>query len=81
MSDHAAYASHSGRRRLRHFPVIGPLRYWLEAVGPELRQYIVTDNNEEPRSAAGSDCRPTRTAKRSAASCQCRPELQLGRPT
>ena len=32
---------------LRNFPVIGHLRYWLEAVGPELRQYIVTDNDEE----------------------------------
>ena len=37
------------RRRaiLRNFPVIGHLRYLLEAVGPELRQYIVTDNDEE----------------------------------
>ena len=32
---------------LRSFPVVGHLRYWLEAIGPELRQYIVTDNNEE----------------------------------
>jgi glutamate synthase (ferredoxin) len=32
---------------LRNFPVIGHFRYWLEAVGPELRQYIVTSNNEE----------------------------------
>jgi glutamate synthase (ferredoxin) len=32
---------------LRTFPVIGHFRYWLEAIGPELRQYIVTDNNEE----------------------------------
>jgi glutamate synthase domain-containing protein 2 len=32
---------------LRTFPVIGHFRYWLEALGPELRQYIVTDNNEE----------------------------------
>ena len=32
---------------LRNFPVIGHLRYWLEALGPELRQYIVADNNEE----------------------------------
>jgi hypothetical protein len=27
---------------LRNFPVIGHFRYWLESVGPELRQYIVT---------------------------------------
>lgn len=32
---------------LRTFPIIGHFRYWLEAIGPELRQYIVTDNNEE----------------------------------
>ena len=32
---------------LRNFPVVGHFRYWLEAVGPELRQYIVTSNNEE----------------------------------
>lgn len=32
---------------LRNFPVIGHLRFILESVGPELRQYIVTDNNEE----------------------------------
>jgi glutamate synthase domain-containing protein 2 len=37
------------RRRtiLRNFPVIGHLRYLLESVGPELRQYIVTDNDAE----------------------------------
>jgi glutamate synthase (ferredoxin) len=32
---------------LRNFPIIGHLRYALEAFGPELRQYIVTSNNEE----------------------------------
>jgi glutamate synthase domain-containing protein 2 len=32
---------------LRNFPVIGHLRYLLEALGPELRQYIVSANNEE----------------------------------
>ncbi|HEV2998808.1 MAG TPA: glutamate synthase-related protein, partial [Solirubrobacteraceae bacterium] len=32
---------------LRNFPIIGHLRYTLEAFGPELRQYIVTSNNEE----------------------------------
>lgn len=32
---------------LRNFPVVGHLRYLLEAVGPELRQYIVTDNDSE----------------------------------
>ncbi|WP_313408197.1 FMN-binding glutamate synthase family protein [Aeromicrobium sp.] len=32
---------------LRNFPVIGHFRYWVETVGPELRQYIVTSNDEE----------------------------------
>lgn len=32
---------------LRNFPVIGHFRYLFEAVGPELRQYIVTGNDEE----------------------------------
>ena len=27
--------------------MVGHLRYWLETVGPELRQYIVTANDEE----------------------------------
>lgn len=32
---------------LRTFPLIGHARYLIEAVGPELRQYIVAANNEE----------------------------------
>ena len=32
---------------IRNFPLIGHLRYMLETFGPELRQYIVTSNNEE----------------------------------
>lgn len=32
---------------LRNFPIIGHFRYLFEMVGPELRQYIVTSNNEE----------------------------------
>ena len=32
---------------LRNFPIIGHFRYILESVGPELRQYIVTANDEE----------------------------------
>ena len=32
---------------LRNFPIIGHFRYLLESIGPELRQYIVTNNNEE----------------------------------
>jgi glutamate synthase domain-containing protein 2 len=32
---------------LRNFPLIGHLRYILETFGPELRQYIVTSNDEE----------------------------------
>ncbi len=32
---------------LHNFPIIGHFRYWLESIGPELRQYIVTSNDEE----------------------------------
>ena len=32
---------------LRNFPIIGHFCYIFEAIGPELRQYIVTGNNEE----------------------------------
>ena len=32
---------------LRNYPIVGHLRFLLEAVGPELRQYIVTDNDAE----------------------------------
>ncbi|GAA1136633.1 FMN-binding glutamate synthase family protein [Nocardioides aquiterrae] len=32
---------------LRNFPVVGYARYWLESIGPELRQYIVAANDEE----------------------------------
>lgn len=32
---------------LHNFPVVGHLRYILERFGPELRQYIVTGNDEE----------------------------------
>lgn len=32
---------------LRNYPVVGHLRFVLEAFGPELRQYIVTSNDEE----------------------------------
>src|SRR3954469_15571479 len=32
---------------LRNFPIIGHLRFTLERFGPELRQYIVTSNDEE----------------------------------
>ena len=32
---------------LRNFPIIGHGRYLLERIGPELRQYIVTGNDEE----------------------------------
>jgi glutamate synthase domain-containing protein 2 len=32
---------------LRNFPVVGHFRYLLEAVGPELRQYIVTSSDDE----------------------------------
>jgi glutamate synthase domain-containing protein 2 len=32
---------------VRNFPLVGHLRYLLESFGPELRQYIVTSNDEE----------------------------------
>jgi glutamate synthase domain-containing protein 2 len=32
---------------VHNFPIIGHFRYILETVGPELRQYIVTGNDEE----------------------------------
>ena len=35
------------RAILRNFPIIGHLRYLLEGMGPELRQYILTSNDEE----------------------------------
>ncbi|MFH5823639.1 glutamate synthase-related protein [Georgenia sp. AZ-5] len=35
------------RTLLRNFPVIGHVRYAIEAVGPELRQYVVAGNDEE----------------------------------
>ena len=47
----AALTTYDLRQRrhaiLRNFPLVGHFRYWLEAVGPELRQYIVTGNDEE----------------------------------
>ncbi|MGY5850295.1 FMN-binding glutamate synthase family protein [Salegentibacter sp. F14] len=30
-----------------NFPIVGHLRYFLEGIGPELRQYIVASNREE----------------------------------
>ncbi len=32
---------------LRNFPVVGHGRYLIERIGPELRQYVVADNDEE----------------------------------
>ena len=32
---------------LRNFPVIGHFRFLIEKIGPELRQYVVADNDEE----------------------------------
>jgi glutamate synthase domain-containing protein 2 len=47
----AAVAGHDLVQRrhaiLRNFPVIGHARFLLEAIGPELRQYIVAGNDEE----------------------------------
>ncbi|NHF60081.1 FMN-binding glutamate synthase family protein [Flavobacteriaceae bacterium TP-CH-4] len=30
-----------------NYPVVGHLRYWLESIGPEMRQYFVANNREE----------------------------------
>lgn len=35
------------RAIMRNFPVVGHFRYLLESIGPELRQYILTSNDEE----------------------------------
>lgn len=32
---------------VRNFPLVGRLRYLLESVGPEVRQYLVSSNDEE----------------------------------
>ncbi|MGI8676576.1 MAG: glutamate synthase-related protein [Nocardioidaceae bacterium] len=32
---------------LRNFPVVGHARFWLESIGPELRQYVIAGNDEE----------------------------------
>ena len=46
-----AVAAHDLMQRhhalLRNFPIIGHGRYLLETIGPELRQYIITDNDQE----------------------------------
>jgi len=46
-----AVAAHDLTQRrhaiVRNFPVVGHLRFVLERFGPELRQYIVTSNDEE----------------------------------
>lgn len=30
-----------------NFPLVGRIRYWLESIGPEMRQYLVAHNREE----------------------------------
>src|SRR5690625_6656733 len=36
------------KHTIKHnFPIVGNLRYMLEKIGPELRQYIVANNREE----------------------------------
>lgn len=37
----------SKRAILRNFPVLGHMRYWMEQIGPELRQYWVASDKEE----------------------------------
>ncbi len=51
MAAAAGVAAHDLLQRrhalLRNFPVLGHARYLLEAIGPELRQYVVAANDEE----------------------------------
>ena len=51
----------------RNFPLLARARYGLEAIGPELRQYIVTGNDEErPRRTPptrSSSTRPSPTSR------------------
>lgn len=66
----AGLVAHDLRQRqhaiLRNFPIVGHFRYLLESVGPELRQYIVTSNDEERALAVpGGRSRP-RHARRAA---------------
>jgi len=36
------------KHTIRHnFPLVGNIRYWLESIGPEMRQYLVANNREE----------------------------------
>ncbi len=36
------------KHTIKHnFPIVGHIRYFLESIGPELRQYIVANNREE----------------------------------
>lgn len=36
------------RHTIKHnFPIVGHLRYWIESIGPEMRQYLVANNREE----------------------------------
>jgi len=36
------------KHTIKHnFPIVGNIRYWLETVGPELRQYWVASDQEE----------------------------------
>ena len=35
---------------LRNYPVLGKIRYMMEKAGPEFRQYLFNNNNEESHS-------------------------------
>jgi len=36
------------KHTIKHnYPIVGHLRYWLESIGPEMRQYFVANNREE----------------------------------
>src|SRR3954469_26002649 len=49
---------------VRNFPLIGRLRFVLESVGPELRQYIVTSNEAERPFSRNQRCWVYASSKR-----------------
>lgn len=63
---------------LRTLPVIGPGRYLIEKVGPELRLYIVASNDDErpfTRDTPGYGCRGSRWTTSSTLYLRVMPEL------
>ena len=72
---------------LRNYPVIGHLRFLLEFIRPEMRQYFIEGDNEaapfsrQQRSLVYQRSRATRTSVRWARSWTCRPRATSGSTT